>query len=68
MNSAASRQVEMPPMPRDRHVDFGVARELGDHVQRDRLDRRAAVAAVRGLAADVGCGIKRVEIDADDAS
>ena len=38
----------------DGQADFGVGRDLLHQVQRDRLDRRAAVAAVRGSAADVG--------------
>ena len=53
MNSAASRQVVMPPMPEiGLPRGLGVAGDLGDHVERDRLDRRAAVAAVAALAVD----------------
>ena len=45
---------------------LGVARDLGHHVERDRLDRRPAIAAVRALAVDHGLRRHAVEIDADD--
>ncbi len=51
----------------DGHGDARVAGERGDHVQRDRLDGRAAVAAVGRAAADDGVGDHPVEVDADDA-
>ena len=53
MNSAASRQVSMPPMPEiGMPWRLRVAGDLGHHVQRDRLHRRAAIAAMRALAVD----------------
>ena len=53
MNSAASRQVVMPPMPEiGRPRRLAVAGDLGDHVERDRLHRRAAIAAMGALAVD----------------
>ena len=65
-NSAASRQVEMPPMPGDPHAAaFRVARQIADHAQRDRLDRRAAIAAMGALAIDQRQRRHRVEVDAD---
>ena len=54
MNSAASRQVEMPPMPEIGTVMRGSRASAADHVQRDRLHRRAAVAAVGRAPADAG--------------
>ena len=56
--------VPMPPMPLMGTLDRSCA-TAGDHVQRDRLDRRAAIAAVRGFAADVGPRREGVEVDAD---
>ena len=47
-------------------VGFFVARDLRDHVQRDRLHGRPAIAAVRALAVDGGRGRHQVEIDAGD--
>ena len=56
MYSTASRHVLMPPMPdRDRFGSLRVARDLR-HVQADRLDGRAGVAAVAALAVDGGLG------------
>jgi hypothetical protein len=52
MNSAASRQLPMPPMPEIGRPRDRIARDLGHHVQRDRLHRRAAIAAVGAGAAD----------------
>ena len=43
-----------------------VAGDLGHHVERDRLDRRAAIAAVRALAVDLGLGREIVEVDRGD--
>ena len=43
-----------------------VRHHLLHHVERDRLDRRAAVAAVGALAVDVGVGLECVEVDAGD--
>src|SRR3990167_9528491 len=45
---------------------LGVAGDLGDHVQGDRLDRRAAVAAVGALAAGDGVGDHALQVDAGD--
>src|SRR5690606_6413983 len=53
----------------DRHAGgphLGVDGHLREHVQRDRLHRRAGVAAVAALAADVRTQLERVEVDADD--
>ena len=50
----------------DRHVDFRVVGDGGDHVQGDRLDGRAAVAAVAALAADGRLRGERVEVHAHD--
>ena len=47
--------------------DARVARQRGHHVERDGLDRRAAVAAVGGASADDRVGDHPVEVDADDA-
>jgi hypothetical protein len=57
MNSAASRQVETPPMPEIGRPGVSASRAISATiVQRDRLDRRAAHAAMRALAVDVGIG------------
>jgi hypothetical protein len=64
MNSAASRQVVMPPMPEIGRPRSRIAGDLGHHVQRDRLHRRAAIAAMRALAVDHRLGREVVEIDA----
>jgi hypothetical protein len=50
----------------DRQADVRVGRDLLHHVQRDRLDRRAAHPAVRALAGDGGLRRKRLEINAHD--
>ena len=54
----------MPPMPRNRDIEFRVARQLRNHIQRDRFDRRSAVTAVRRLSVDVRIRNHRVDIDA----
>jgi hypothetical protein len=67
MNSAASRQVVMPPMPEiGRPRVSGCAGDLGHHVQRDGLHRRAAIAAMAALAVDHREGREIVEIDVGD--
>jgi hypothetical protein len=67
MNSAASRQVVTPPMPEiGRPRVSGEPGDLGHHVQRDGLDRRAAIAAVAALAVDRRLGRKGVEVDVGD--
>ena len=45
-------------------VRFRIAGDLGHHVQRDRLHRRAAIAAMRALAVDRRLRREGVEIDA----
>ncbi len=45
---------------------FRIARDLGHHVHGDRLDRRAAIAAMRALAVDGGLRRETVEVDAGD--
>ena len=64
MNSAASRQVAMPPMP---EIGMpGVSRIAGDlrhHVQRDRLHRRPAIAAMGALAVDRRRRRHQIQID-----
>src|SRR5690606_31882225 len=46
--------------------EFGVAGELGDHVERDGFDGRAAVAAVGGHSVDIRVRDHRVEVDPHD--
>src|SRR5689334_12063152 len=43
-----------------------MASELGNHIQRDGLNRGTAVAAVRGHAVYVWIGDKRVDVDTHD--
>ena len=50
----------------NRHAHFRVARQFGNHVERDGFDGGAAVATVRGLSVDVRMGNHRVEVNADD--
>jgi hypothetical protein len=62
MNSAASRQ----PRRRDtdnRQSNLRIARQLLDHVERDRLHRRPAVAPMRRPPVDLRPRNQRVEID-----
>ena len=67
MNSAASRQVVMPPMAEiGRPAQSGIAGDLRHHRERDRLDRGAAHAAVRALAVDDDVRRHVVEIDVHD--
>ena len=66
MNSAASRHPDTPPIPEIGSCDLRVGRDLLHHVQRDRLHRRTAVAAVRRFAAHVRPRRQRIEIDARD--
>src|ERR1039457_1982663 len=76
VNSAASRQPEMPPMPemgRPTSADAGagpaplrVGSDLLDQVQGDGFDGRAAIPAMRGEAAHVGAWREGVEINAGD--
>ncbi|MCY1308942.1 hypothetical protein D9M70_589880 [compost metagenome] len=44
-------------------IGFGIAGDFGDHVECDRLDRRAAIAAMSALAADRRVRGEVVEID-----
>ena len=61
MNSAASRQVVMPPMPADRQAArFGRAGNFRHHVHRDRFHRRAAIAAMGALAVDHRLGAEKL--------
>ena len=46
--------VANPPDAGYRQVHLRVARDLGDHVQRDRLDRRAGISAVGPFSVDGG--------------
>ena len=46
-----------------RACDDLVGAERGQHVQRDRLDRRSRIAAVSAFAADAGRDLESVEID-----
>ena len=41
MNSAASRQLAMPPMPEIGRPNFGIGRAALHHVQRNGFHRRA---------------------------
>ena len=68
-NSAASRQVEIPPMPEiglRGARDHLVGAKRGEHIQCDRFDGRSGIAAVTAFAADAGRDFESVEIDADD--
>ena len=67
MNSTASRQLAMPPMPLMGMPNPGVRASPADHVQRDGLHRRAAVAAVRRQVANARLEREAVDVDADDA-
>ena len=49
-------------------VGFLVARDLGHHVERDGLHRRAAIAAVAALAVDRGLGREGIEVDRCDGA
>jgi hypothetical protein len=67
MNSAASRHVLMPPMPEiGQPARLGVARDLRDHVERDGLHRRAAVAAMGALAVRARKHRHALEVHAHD--
>ena len=67
MNSAASRQVVMPPMAEMGHVRaHGIAGDFRHHRERNRLDRGAAHASVRALAVDDDVRRHVVEIDVHD--
>ena len=67
MNSAASRQVADPADSRDRQAHVRIGGAGVHHVEGDRLDRRAAVAAVGALARHGGLGGEGVEVDVGDA-
>ena len=56
----------MPPMPEIGSRASQVARDVGDHAQRDRLHRRAAIAAMRALPVHHRLRRHQVEIDAGD--
>src|SRR3990167_6657019 len=45
---------------------FGVASDLGDHVQGDGFNRRATITAVGALIADYGVGDHALQVDAGD--
>ncbi len=65
MYSAASFHVSMPPMPEIGTRDVApFARDVGHHVERDRLHHRPAHAAMRPLAAHMRPGRHGVEVDA----
>jgi len=66
MNSAASRQLAMPPMP-EWAGRLRVGGAALDHVQRDGLHRRAAVATMRAQAANFRFRDQEVEVNLSDA-
>src|SRR5207248_1985352 len=59
--------VRDPADAADRNADLLLARERRDHVERDRLHRGTAVAAVRRRASDARVWHEAIEIDADEA-
>ena len=55
------------PDARNGHAaGLGVARDLGHHVKRDGLDRRAAIATMAALAVDRGLRAEIIKVDTDD--
>ena len=65
MNSAASRQLVMPPMPEMGRPAVSLSRAISDdHVEGNRFYRGAAIAAVAALAVNRRLWREIVEVNA----